>query len=133
MLTITSDGNAVRFYINRKLTGIVSEPNIIRHSMGKLIIGQSIHGFTTFFYKGMMDELRMYNYELSAKDIMMLYGLRDKIKVTATKTKLEKKEWIKLSTTLYKYLFTSPTLETDTGANIIVVKKGLDNFSKGEK
>jgi len=132
MLTITTNGTNTKFYIDGVLKETVNKPNAIYHSMGKLIIGQTTHGFSPFFYMGLMDELRLYNYELSAKDVQTLYGLKDKLTVTSSNTILKKNQSEKLKTMLQRYMFTAPVPEAGTGSNIVVVKKGKDSYSKEE-
>lgn len=131
MLTITANGEEMKCYMDGVLKQTVTKNNSIPHSLGKLMIGimRNVNNNTTYF-KGKMDELRLYNYALSATQISALYGLRDTLNVTVSKTTLKKKENVQLTTSLQIYKFTSPTPEPKTGTNIIVTKQGKDSFIK---
>lgn len=130
MLTITANGTDMKCYLDGVLTQTVTKPNSIPHSMGKLMIGimRNVNNATTYF-KGMMDELRLYNYELSPTEVQALYGLRDRLNIKVAGTTLTKGQSMQLATELETYKFTSPVPEANTGTNKIVIAKGTDSFT----
>lgn len=128
MVTMTANGEDTKCYVDGVLKQTIKRKNFIPHSMGKLLIGSNVTNNNSSYFKGIMDELRLYNYELPAKDVQDLYNLRDTLSVSASKAKLARKEIVKLDTILNSYKFTSPARLPNTGANIIVVNKGTDSF-----
>lgn len=74
LLTITGDGSSVKIYINNKLTK--SEPSkygFVKSSLS-LWIGMFNHLDKGYFYKGIMDDLRIYNRALSYSEVQTLYN-----------------------------------------------------------
>ncbi|HYF75091.1 MAG TPA: LamG-like jellyroll fold domain-containing protein [Candidatus Nitrosocosmicus sp.] len=130
MLTITASGADMKLYLDGVLKQTVAKSNYIPHSLGSLLIGiiRNVNNVTSYF-KGTMDELRLYNYELTPVEVQALYALQDRLKVTAAKTTLAKNETVQLLTELEAYKFTSPTPEANTGTNKIVIAKGIDSFA----
>lgn len=133
MLTVTANGTDMKCYLDGVLVQTMIKPNSMPHSMGKLMLGimTNVYNVTTYF-KGMMDEVRLYNYELSPAEIQALYSFRDKLKLTSAKTTLAVKESLQLVTELESYKFTSPVPETNTGTNRIVTAKGIDGFAAAD-
>lgn len=129
MLTFTANGADMKCYLDGVLVQTMTKPNSIPHSMGKLMVGimTNVYNATTYF-KGMMDELRLYNYELTPAEIQALYSFRDSLKLTAAKNTLALKESLQLITALETYKFTSPVPDANTGTNRIVTVKGMDSF-----
>ncbi len=130
MLTVTANREDMKFYLDGVLVQTEAKKNFIAHSMGKLMLGimRNVNNVTTYF-KGTMDELRLYNYELTPEEVQALYGLKDRLKVTAAKTTLAKNEGLQLTTAVEAYKFTSPVPEANTGTNKIVIAKGTDSFA----
>jgi Bacterial Ig-like domain (group 2). len=128
MLTITANGETMKAYVDGVLKQTVQKANFMPHSLGKLLIGSALDNYGSTYYKGIMDELRIYNYELKAEEIKNLYGLRDSLSVKAAKTTLARKEKTMLTATLKNYAFASPAAEPNTGAHVIVLQKGMDSF-----
>jgi Bacterial Ig-like domain (group 2). len=75
--TATFDGKEVKTYINGKLVQTYPFENIIPHSAKSLRIGAS----SSDFFKGCMDELKIYNYALNAEEVKAQYNLKDSIKI----------------------------------------------------
>jgi hypothetical protein len=67
LLTVTWDGQDIDFYINGSYTD---------NSTASLLIGCDPPGVTEYF-KGIIDELRIYNYPLTSSDIEALYNQRE--------------------------------------------------------
>ena len=74
LLTVTNDGEAVRFYYNGVLTDDLDEYTIIPASNGKLVIGKSNFWSETSFFKGIMDDLRIYNVALTPSQVEAIYN-----------------------------------------------------------
>jgi len=129
MLTVTANGTDMKCYLDGVMVQTVTKGNYSPHSMGKLMIGMmtNVYNDTTYF-KGMMDELRLYNYELSPTEVQTLYAFRDRLGLKAAKTTLAVKESLQLVTEFEAYKFTSPVPEANTGSNRIVTAKGIDDF-----
>lgn len=129
MLTITANGTYMKCYLDGVMVQTVTKGNCIPHSMGKLMIGMmtNVNNNTTYF-KGMMDELRLYNYELSPTEVQTLYAFRDRLGLKAAKTTLAVKESLQLATEFEAYKYTSPLPEANTGSNRIVAVRGTDTF-----
>jgi hypothetical protein len=82
LLTITYDGKTTRFYLDGALAkSAEGEQDAVTSSGGKLVIGQLIDRGSTFFTRGVIDELRMYNYALDVAAVKRLAGLRDGLSV----------------------------------------------------
>ncbi|MCX7922997.1 MAG: stalk domain-containing protein [Clostridia bacterium] len=71
-ITATYDGKSLKIYHNGDLKDNKSFAAPLYYSSGSLLIGSSIEGETAFF-KGMMDELRIYNYALTPEEVKALY------------------------------------------------------------
>lgn len=112
MITAAYDGTNIKFYKDGKLASsyLDGDGGSIAHSMGKLEIGHMIDRGNEYFTKGIIDELRLYNYTLSDTDIKTLATYRDSLIVTpATNVNfgaLKKKQSIQLKTSLSTYVFT---------------------------
>jgi hypothetical protein len=82
-LGITFDAKEVRFYINGKMVKKEQIPediqNYIAHSNGDLMIGSN----GTNFFNGMIDELKLYNYALSADQIKADFNNKDSLSISS--------------------------------------------------
>ncbi len=74
--TATYDGSTVKIYINSVLKKTERFEGDISNSSGPLWIGGTTD---SIFFKGMMDELRIYNYALEPQDIKTLFNKKDKL------------------------------------------------------
>jgi hypothetical protein len=74
-LAATWDGKNVKFYINGALGDTKTWEGALPNSPRKLLIGYDPPGYTEYF-KGIMDDLRIYNYVLSDSEIKSLYNMR---------------------------------------------------------
>jgi hypothetical protein len=77
-LTVTYDGTNETYYIDGVKKDSQTWKGIVAHSKDKLVIGCNIVGGTKYF-KGSMDEVKIYNYALSPKEISQLYRQKDTI------------------------------------------------------
>jgi hypothetical protein len=130
---ITFNGKEFRWYKNGKLVhkekADHSEGVKISHSTGSLMIGTDGERF----FNGAMDELKFYNYGLSAKEVAAEYKQRDSLSISsdnqnAIKT-LSPKETVTLTTTR-KYMeaskserLTSDVMYKTSNKNIFTVSK----------
>ena len=73
LLTVTREGSDVKFYIDGELKDTKTSGVSILKSQSKLVIGTDPPG-TTEYFKGAMDELRIYNYALTQSEVKSLYG-----------------------------------------------------------
>ncbi|MDF2593092.1 MAG: Ig-like protein [Clostridia bacterium] len=73
MLTVSYDGKNIRYYKNGTLIGSKECLGSIPASSGKLLIGFNEYDGSSFF-KGIMDELRIYNYVLTPEQVKSLYN-----------------------------------------------------------
>lgn len=71
MLTVTYNGSEVKMYHNNELVKKQSVTGSAAATVGKLYIGM-LEG--SLFYKGKMDELRIYNRAISASEVSTLYN-----------------------------------------------------------
>jgi len=72
-LAATWDGSHVKFYINGVLEDTKTLEGSLTDSTSKLLIGCDPPGVTEYF-RGIMDDLRIYNYALSDNEIQSLSG-----------------------------------------------------------
>ena len=72
-LTVTREGSDVKFYIDGELKDTKISGVSIPRSQSKLVIGTDPPGATEYF-KGAMDDLRIYNYALTQSEVKSLYG-----------------------------------------------------------
>ncbi|MEA3462970.1 MAG: LamG-like jellyroll fold domain-containing protein, partial [Bacteroidota bacterium] len=72
LLTVTWDGADIKYYINGELKDTKGWIGTLPNSDSKLIIGSDPPGSTEYF-KGVMDDLRIYDHALSGGEIKALY------------------------------------------------------------
>jgi hypothetical protein len=123
LLTITYDGKTTRFYLNGALAkSAEGEADALTSSGGKLVIGQLIDRGNTFFTRGVIDELRMYNYARDVAAVKNLAGLRDGLSVRlpagADPNALKAGQKLQLSTKLVVYSFVASSSVPGTGNDI---------------
>ncbi len=123
LLTITYDGKSTRFYLDGALAkSSEGEEDAVTGSGGKLVIGQLIDRGNTFFTRGVIDELRMYNYALDVAAVKKLSGLRDGLSVKppagSDPNALKARQKLKLSTKLVVYSFAASGSAPGTGNDI---------------
>ena len=75
LLTVTYDGKEIRMYENDKLTKRETLEGVPAASVGDLFIGM-MDG--SVFFKGKMDDLRIYNKRLTAQEVANLYKAGEK-------------------------------------------------------
>jgi hypothetical protein len=73
LLTVTWDGESVRFYLNGDLADTQAWEGTLPNSSASLLIGCDPPGATEYF-RGIMDELRIYDHALGSGDIKALYN-----------------------------------------------------------
>jgi hypothetical protein len=72
LLTVTWNGQKIDFYINGTYSDTQHWAGILPNSTASLLIGCDPPGATEYF-KGTLDDLRIYNYPLSSSEIKALY------------------------------------------------------------
>ena len=72
-LGVTWDGRDVKFYVDGVLTDTQTWEGPLPNSARSLLIGCDPPGATEYF-RGMMDDLRIYDYALSASDVQSVYS-----------------------------------------------------------
>ena len=117
-LGITFDTNEVRFYYNGKMVkkekASEYKGNNLAHGLGDLMIGSD----GEYFFIGSMDELKIYNYPLSAKEVEADYKAVDSLSISKdnqTKIKSMKKGGSVTLTTSRKYIDTGKTSKLPKG------------------
>ncbi|HEX3027781.1 MAG TPA: LamG domain-containing protein, partial [Clostridia bacterium] len=105
--TATYDGQNVKKYINGVLIGTEPFDGDISNSTGPLWIGATTE---SIFFKGIMDEFRIYNYALKPTEVKNLYNMRDGIETLVSKKSvsavtLKAKQTLQLETNLVTYTY----------------------------
>ena len=72
-VTALYDGNDYEIYINGELDAFTSFAGLIQTTSIDLMIGQVLPGNTQYNFKGVLDDIRIYNYALSYSSIQSLY------------------------------------------------------------
>jgi hypothetical protein len=72
LLTVTWDGADIKYYINGELKDTKEWVGTLPNSDSKLLIGSDPPGSTEYF-RGVMDDLRIYDHALSGDEIKALY------------------------------------------------------------
>lgn len=76
MATVSWDGTMARYYINGEFKAQIPWKGVFANTDYKLTIGFDPPGATEY-YKGLMDDFRMFNYPLTEEEIEQLYELKD--------------------------------------------------------
>jgi len=72
-VTMLYDGSDYEIYINGELDAFTSFSGTIQTTAIDLMIGQVLPGNTEYNFKGVLDDIRIYNYALSYSSIQLLY------------------------------------------------------------
>lgn len=137
MLTVTSNGKMVKFYVDNALKAVKNEKAVIPNSSGKLLIGYDCFASdeTSKYFEGMMDELKIYNYELQQNDVKALYDYRDGLIINPADVKfnlqnlklgqtVKKNQVVKLAVSLRNIQY-KPDMITSKAANVLVPSSKL--------
>lgn len=127
--TFSYDGKNVKIYTNGTLVKTIQCDSAVSYSSGPMWLGALMDGS---FFKGMMDELRIYNYALTPAEVKKLYSYVDKVDSVQTDTKinlstLSVNKTVQLKTTYTAYTFTAPTNPVPNGVDVY---KGTDVTTK---
>ncbi len=111
------DSNTVKLYINGKLVKTEEFDGDISNSSGPLWLGGTTD---SIFFKGIMDEFRIYNYALTPTEVKTLYSMKDGLEVVtkdnkAVPTTLSPKKKVQLNANLLTHKFTSPNSTLPNG------------------
>ncbi len=106
-----SGDDTVKLYINGRLVSSTEFSGDISNSTGPLWIGGTTDGL---FFKGIIDEFRIYNYALSPTEVNNLFKMRDSIEVLSSNKKitsatLKKGQSIQLTVNALTHLYTAPS------------------------
>lgn len=74
LLTATFDGNEVKIYENDQLLIKETAHGVPAKTIGNLFIGMKQGYYSSDYFTGKMDDLRIYNRELSAQEVSNLYS-----------------------------------------------------------
>jgi hypothetical protein len=123
LLSVTYDGKTTRFYLDGALAkGAEGDEDAVTSSGGKLVIGQLNDRGSTFFARGVIDELRVYNYALDAAAVKKLADLRDglsvKLPAGVDPKALKVGQKLQLSTKLVVYSFVASESVPGTGKDV---------------
>ena len=111
------DSNTVKLYLNGTLIKSEEFTGDISNSSGPLWIGGTTD---SVYFKGIMDEFRIYNYALTPTQVKTLYNMRDGLEVVTNDkkvvlTSLKQKQSVQLTTNLLTHMFTSPSTPLQNG------------------
>jgi len=111
------DANTVKSYINGELVKTEEFDGDISNSSGPLWIGGTTD---SIYFKGIMDEFRIYNYSLTPTQVKTLFNMRDGLEVVSADkkvvlTSLKPKQNVQLTTNLLTQMFTSPSTQLPNG------------------
>jgi hypothetical protein len=123
LLSVTYDGKTTRFYIDGAAArSVEGEEDAVTSSNGKLVIGQLFDRGSTFFTRGVLDELRIYNYALDDAGVRALAGLRDvlsiKLPTGMDPNALKVGQKTQLSAKLAVYSFVASPTAAGTGKDL---------------
>ncbi|MDF2985812.1 MAG: Ig-like protein, partial [Eubacterium sp.] len=118
----SDDINNVKIYINGKLVKTEEFEGDLSNSSGPLWIGGTTD---STYFKGIMDEFRIYNYGLSPTDVIKLYNMRDGIEATGKDNKvilssLGQKQNVPLKVNLLTHKYTSPGINAPGGKEELI-------------
>jgi hypothetical protein len=114
-IAVTYDGTRIYFYKNGALISSVAASGKLYQSSGEPLVIGIYQSLNTFQFKGSMDEVRIYNRNLSSADIMQLYSGSPTTTTTKTTTTTSTtRTTTTSSTTTTKATTTSSTTPTPT-------------------
>lgn len=125
--TVTYDGQKVTSYKDGVQINVFAYDKTIAHSWQPLWVGSN----GTDFFKGMMDEIRIYNYALTPAEVKAVYRLVDRLDVTAADKKtvlttLRAKQNVQLAVNAVTYVYTAPAASElkgkDSFKTVVVTK-----------
>ncbi|MCX8132059.1 MAG: Ig-like domain-containing protein [Clostridia bacterium] len=127
--TADGDANTIKIYIDGKLIKTEEFDGDISNSSGPLWIGGTTD---SIYFKGIMDEFRIYNYALTPTQVKELYSMRDGLEVLSgtkavTSLTMKAKQEVQLKINSLTHLFTVPAEKLGVGKDDI---KRLDVSSK---
>ncbi|MCK9211171.1 MAG: T9SS type A sorting domain-containing protein, partial [Ignavibacteriaceae bacterium] len=79
-VTVLYDGNDYEIYINGELDAFTSFSGLMLTTSIDLMIGQVLPGNTQYNFKGVLDDIRIYNYALPYSSIQSLYDFVTDVK-----------------------------------------------------
>jgi Bacterial Ig-like domain (group 2). len=147
MLTVTSNGKTVKFYVDNALKAVKNEKAVIPNSSGKLLIGYNCFGYdeTSKYFEGIMDEVKLYNYELQQNDVKTLFELKDGIIIKPADTRLnltslklgqqvKKNQAVKLNITLQNMKYSAANMtgssgKSNTANNLLPLSSASQNIT----
>lgn len=74
LLTGVYDGSYLRIYLDGKEYDKHSYTGTITNPYSGLVIGRSYYSVDNYYYKGLIDDVRIYNYSLTSEQIRQLYN-----------------------------------------------------------
>lgn len=132
-VAVSTDTKEIRWYVNGKLVykeEISDElQNEIAHSSGKLMIGSD----GEYFFNGAIDELKLYNYELTPDQIKADYNNKDSLSVSAdnaNKIKLMSRNATVSLSTYRKYIETGSSVKLTSGVTYSSSNKKIFTVDK---
>lgn len=122
---VNKDANTVKLYINGKLIATKEFDGDISNSSGPLWIGGTNHNEKSLYFKGIMDELRIYNYALTPTQVQTLYDMRDGLELVSLDKKviltaLKPKQTVQLTTNLLTHKYTTPSTNLVNGKDELI-------------
>jgi len=90
-ITLWYDGNEMELYINNYLDSFVPFSGLINQTSYGISIGQSLPNNTQYGFKGVLDDIKIYNYGLALDEINSLYDItsvKDNYPVIPSETQL---------------------------------------------
>ena len=126
---VSKDDNTIKIYINGKLVATQPFDGDISNSSGPLWIGANSEDGT--FFKGKIDELRIYNYALTPTEIKKDMDLKDTLTISSIKNNtLKAKSSTKIKVTRNnvndgkKVDVTSSAVYKSSNTKVLTVSKG---------
>jgi hypothetical protein len=84
-ITCVYNGNDYEIYIDGKLNAFSTFSGLIKQTSIDLLFGQAFPEVSNYNFKGVLDEIRIYNYALSYNKIQYLYNINTSIDETLLK------------------------------------------------
>lgn len=138
-LAVTCENGLVKFYYDGVLKATKPTKGFVTHSSGNLFVGWNEWGNVNFF-KGTMDDLRLYNYALSATEVKNIAAATDKLAATPSKAdalKVNASTQLKVTLTSLETKkvadVTAAAVYTTSNAKVVKVVKGkITGVAKGK-